>query len=135
MKWYVYIWKLPNDKPIYIGKGKGERAFWPLNKVNSNKTLDDVIGTLITSELWPTFEVRFVKDEISALKLEELLITEYKLSRLLTNTTYNNVGFSYRAFYREVAMLIEASGREKYKPYPSHLVQAMTKQPWEDEAI
>ena len=86
-KYYVYQYIDPRDNQIiYIGKGKGNRKFFHLNKAKcatelkegQNRLFINTLRKILKENLEPKIEV--VSDnltEIEALNLEEFLITKY----------------------------------------------------------
>ena len=86
MDFYVYKYIDPrNNQIIYIGKGKGNRRFYHLNKVKNNPTLNNfknyflnTIKSILKSGLEP--EIIIIENgmtQINALLLEKQLIEKY----------------------------------------------------------
>ena len=86
-KYYVYQYIDPRDNQIiYIGKGKGNRKFFHLNKAKQevelkegqNKFFINTLRKILKEQLEPKIEVissNLSEDE--ALKIEESLIRKY----------------------------------------------------------
>jgi hypothetical protein len=82
---YVYIWRRPDGRPFYIGKGVGERVFQHENEARhpngrrSNAHKLNVIRAVWRAGESPTYEIDLVTAEpAEAYARETALITDFK---------------------------------------------------------
>jgi hypothetical protein len=89
MRYYVYIYKDPNDGEIfYVGKGTGQRAFSHLKKREKkiplhNSDLTFEIDKILENKQKPIIEIiQYFDEEITALEKENELIKEIGIENL-----------------------------------------------------
>jgi hypothetical protein len=92
--YYVYVYRDPrpgkNCEPIYVGKGKGRRAYSHWKRETGNPHLRNKLAKIRAAGLEPVIEIvqRF-EDEKSALRYEKQLVKKYGRVDLGTGTLCN----------------------------------------------
>lgn len=95
MQYYTYLIRDPrpekNNEPIYIGKGKGDRAWHQLRGIGRlNPLLKSIITKCRKINLEPIVEIlEYFQNEDEAFKHEKLLIKTYGRRNIKTGTLCN----------------------------------------------